>query len=89
MKLSEAANIMRKFGKATSQSYEKVTGEKFELNGDFKNSDLFAGLAAYVALDWADSVEHSNVDDAYKRIMRSLQNIVLDMIEEDKEIKFT
>ena len=88
MKISEAAKIIRRFGKATSKSYERVSGKKFELEGDFKNSDLFAGLAAYVALDWKNTVEPSNIDEAYDVVMHSLRNIVLDMIEADDGFEF-
>lgn len=88
MKPNEAAKIIRRFGKATSKAYERVSGKKFELEGDFKNSDLFAGLASYNALDWKNTVEPSNIDQAYDVVMHSLRNIVLDMIEADDGFKF-
>ena len=88
MKLNEAAKIIRRFGKATSKSYERVSGKKFELEGEPKHSDLLAGLAAYVALDWRNTVEPSNIDEAYDVVMHYLRNIVLDMIEADDGFKF-
>jgi|GEM_PF-3103864 len=88
MKLNEAAKIIRRFGKATATSYERVSGKKFKLEGEPKHSDLLAGLASYVALDWRNTVEPSNIDEAYDVIMNSLRNIVLDMIEADDGFKF-
>ena len=88
MKLNEATKIIRRFGKATSTAYERVSGNKFQLEGGFNHSDLFAGIAAYVALDWENTVEPSNIDEAYNVVMHSLRNIVLDMIEADNGFRF-
>ena len=87
MEINEATEIIREFGKHTSRSYEIVTGQKFD-SDDMPLNYLATGLCAYIALDWANKVDQSNIDEAYNCLVDSLERMVLDMIRNDNHIIF-